>query len=60
MAIRQAVKMLGIASICVYQAFNMKVNLLGEQTDEFNPMDYTVGIVSMIVLVGLLFITIRD
>ena len=34
--------------------------LLGEKTDEFNPFDYTVGIVSMLVLVGLLIITIRD
>ena len=34
--------------------------LLGEKTDEFNPLDYTVGIVSMLVLVGLLIITIRD
>jgi len=31
-----------------------------EQTDEFNPLDYTVGMVSMLVLVGLLIITIRD
>ena len=35
-------------------------DLLGEQTDEFNPLDYTVGMVSMLVLVGLLIITIRD
>ena len=34
--------------------------MLGEKTDEFNPLDYTVGIVSMLVLVGLLIITIRD
>ena len=34
--------------------------LLGEKTDEFNPLDYTVGMVSMLVLVGLLIITIRD
>ena len=34
--------------------------LLGEQADDFNPLDYTVGIVSMIVLVGLLIITLRD
>ena len=34
--------------------------LIGEKTDEFNPLDYTVGIVSMLVLVGLLIITIRD
>ena len=34
--------------------------LLSEQVDEFNPLDYTVGVVSMIVLVGLLIITMRD
>ena len=34
--------------------------LLGEQVDEFNPMDYTVGVVSMIALVGLLIITVRS
>ncbi|MGB1659994.1 MAG: choice-of-anchor V domain-containing protein [Candidatus Poseidoniaceae archaeon] len=34
--------------------------MLGEKTDEFNPLDYTVGMVSMLVLVGLLIITIRD
>lgn len=34
--------------------------MLGEKTGEFNPLDYTVGIVSMLVLVGLLIITIRD
>ncbi len=34
--------------------------LLGEQVDEFNPMDYTVGVVSMIALVGLLIITVRN
>ncbi|CAI8325424.1 MAG: Uncharacterised protein [Candidatus Poseidoniaceae archaeon] len=31
-----------------------------DQTDEFSPMDYTVGVVSMIALVGLLIITLRD
>ena len=31
-----------------------------DQTDEFSPMDYTVGIVSMFALVGLLIITLRD
>jgi len=35
-------------------------DLLSEQTDEFNPMDYTVGVVSMIALVGLLIVTLRD
>ena len=34
--------------------------LLGQQADEFNPLDYTVGVVSMIVLVGLLIITLRN
>ena len=34
--------------------------LLGQQADEFNPLDYTVGIVSMIVLLGLLIITLRN
>jgi hypothetical protein len=34
--------------------------MLGDKTDEFNPLDYTVGIVSMLVLFGLLSITIRD
>lgn len=34
--------------------------LLGQQVDEFNPLDYTVGVVSMIVLVGLLIITLRN
>ena len=34
--------------------------LLGKQTDEFNPLDYTVGVVSMLALAGLLIITIRD
>lgn len=34
--------------------------LLVEQVDEFNPMDYTVGVVSMIALVGLLIITVRN
>ena len=34
--------------------------LIGEKTDEFNPLDYTVGMVSILVLVGLLIITIRD
>ena len=34
--------------------------LPSEQEDEFNPMDYTVGIVSMLALVGLLVITLRD
>ena len=34
--------------------------LLGEQAHKFNPMDYTVGVVSMIALVGLLIITLRD
>ena len=34
--------------------------MLAEKTDEFNPLDYTVGIVSILVLVGLLIITIRD
>lgn len=31
-----------------------------DQTDEFSPMDYTVGVVSMFALVGLLIITLRD
>ncbi|CAI8307135.1 MAG: Uncharacterised protein [Candidatus Poseidoniaceae archaeon] len=31
-----------------------------DQTDKFSPMDYTVGVVSMIALVGLLIITLRD
>lgn len=34
--------------------------LLGQQAEEFNPLDYTVGVVSMIVLVGLLIITLRN
>ncbi len=34
--------------------------LFSDETDEFNPMDYTVGLVSMIALLGLLIITLRD
>jgi len=34
--------------------------LLAEQADEFNPMDYTVGIASTIILVGILILTLRD
>ena len=34
--------------------------LLSEQVDVFNPMDYTVGVVSILALVGLLVVTLRD
>ncbi len=34
--------------------------IFSDQADGFSPMDYTVGLVSMIVLVGLLIITMRD
>ena len=34
--------------------------LFSDQADGFSPMDYTVGLVSMIALVGLLIITLRD
>lgn len=34
--------------------------IFSDQADGFSPMDYTVGLVSMIALVGLLIITLRD
>ncbi len=34
--------------------------IFSDQADEFSPMDYTVGLVLMIALVGLLIITLRD
>ena len=34
--------------------------IFSDQADGFSPMDYTVGLVSMIALVGLLIITMRD
>ena len=34
--------------------------ILSDQADGFSPMDYTVGLVSMIALIGLLIITLRD
>ena len=34
--------------------------IFSDQADEFSLMDYTVGLVSMIALVGLLIITLRD
>ena len=34
--------------------------IFSDQADGFSPMDYTVGLVLMIVLVGLLIITVRD
>ena len=34
--------------------------IFSDQADGFSPMDYTVGLVSMITLVGLLVITLRD
>lgn len=34
--------------------------IFSDQADGFSPMDYTVGLVSMIALVGLLIVTLRD
>jgi hypothetical protein len=34
--------------------------IFSDQADGFSPMDYTVGLVSMIALVGVLIITLRD